>query len=277
MKKWIKIAGVVCTLAITSAQIQAQELFVYTEPASNMPSKSVGVRLTNRLMHNKPAQSTDYSFAPEIMWGVNKNLMLHAEGFFNNQARSPASQGGGIYAKYRFFTADKKNRHFRMAAYGRAAINNGMKMQEEIETNGNNAGYELGLIGTQLLYKQAISASVSFEQALDNGKGNNFPAGQKDKAINYSLSTGRLLLPKKYINYRQTNLNVLFEVLGQTLPGSGGKTYVDMAPSVQLIFNSQARLDIGYKKQLYSNMLRTAPDGFLLRFEYLIFDLLGSK
>jgi hypothetical protein len=162
------------------------------------------------------------------------------------------------------------NKHFRLAALARLSINNSLITQEEIETNGDNSGYEIGLIATKLLYKQAISASVSFENALDNAKGNKFPADQSDKAINYTLSTGRLLLPKEYKNYGQTNLNVMLELLGQSLTGSN-KMYIDAAPVVQLIFNSQARLDIGYRRQLYGNMLRTGKDGYLIRLEYLFF------
>lgn len=270
MKHFLKFTFLLfCSL--NAGKLWSQELFVYTEPASNMPAKSLGIRVSNWIMNEKAYRSLNYHLIPELMWGVNKNLMIHAEGFFSNRNSRLQTEGGGLYAKYRFFTTDGMNTHFRMAAFGRLGVNNADIHQEEIETNGHNSGYELGWVGTQLLHKQAISASVSFEHALDNAKGNKFPASQKDKAINYTLSTGRLILPKEYISYEQTNLNLMVEILGQSIPGSG-RMYVDIAPSVQLIFNSQARIDIGYRKPLYSNMVRTAPEGFLLRFEYLFFN-----
>jgi hypothetical protein len=79
------------------------------------------------------------------------------------------------------------------------------------------------------------------------------------------------MLPKEYVDYNQTNLNLMVEILGQTLGDRNG-SYLDIAPSVQFIFKSQARIDIGYRQQLMSSMYRTAPNGFLLRFEYLIFN-----
>jgi hypothetical protein len=48
---------------------------------------------------------------------------------------------------------------------------------------------------------------------------------------------------------------------------------VDLAPAVQFIFNSQTRLDIGYKVQLYSDMQRVAPNGFMIRVEHLLFNV----
>jgi hypothetical protein len=50
---------------------------------------------------------------------------------------------------------------------------------------------------------------------MDNGSNNKFPSG----SVNYSLSAAKLMLPKEYLDYKQTNLNLLVEVLGQTLGG----------------------------------------------------------
>ncbi|HEY1030529.1 MAG TPA: hypothetical protein VGD89_02070, partial [Flavipsychrobacter sp.] len=81
-------------------------------------------------------------------------------------------------------------------------------------------------------------------------------------------------LPKSYKDYGQTNFNIMLELLGQYLPESG-TAYLDIAPSLQLIFNSQTRLDIGYRHQVHSSMLRTAPNGFLIRLEHVIFNMPG--
>ncbi|HTL10374.1 MAG TPA: hypothetical protein VL307_19000, partial [Chitinophagaceae bacterium] len=63
----------------------------------------------------------------------------------------------------------------------------------------------------------------------------------------------------------------MLEVLGHVNTGSG-RSYLDLAPSAQLIFNSVSRMDIGYKKQVYSHLLRTAPNGFFIRLEYNFFN-----
>ncbi len=64
----------------------------------------------------------------------------------------------------------------------------------------------------------------------------------------------------------------MLEFVGQTL-NDNGKTYIDVVPSVQFIFNSQARVDIGYRRELYSSMIRSAPNGVYLNFEYTFFNI----
>jgi hypothetical protein len=44
-------------------------------------------------------------------------------------------------------------------------------------------------------------------------------------------------------------------------------------PSVKFIINSQARIDLAYKQELYSSMLRSAPNGMYLKLEYTFFNL----
>ena len=249
----------------------AQELFVFTDPASNMPAHSIGLRAASRIMWNDRGGGVNTYFLPEVMFGCSQRLMLHAEGFISNRNGGFSLEGGGIYAKYRFYTDDTLFRHFRAAAFGRITTNNGTLRQEEININGYNSGYQFGLIATQLLHRQAFSATLSMEHAIDNFDGNEFPALQSRDAVSGSLSTGRLLLPKHYTSYKQVNFNVLLELLAQQSLGSD-RRYVDIAPSIQFIFNSQTRVDIGYRQELYSNMSRTSPNGLLLRMEHLLFN-----
>ena len=267
MKKILFILFINCI----HQKIDAQELFVFTEPASNMAAKSVGVRLMNSFM-NETKGGINYHLMPEIMLGVNSKVMLHAQGFISNRNNSLVGEGASLYAKYKFINIDNVHSHFRMASYGRYSFNNSDIHQDEIETMGHNSGYELGLVATQLINKLAISSSVSFERAIDNTTNNKFPNTQSNKAINYTLSFGKLILPKEYVSYKQVNMNFMLEFLGQSLQGNG-KSFLDIAPSVQFIVNSQARFDLGYRQQLYSNMLRTAPSGFVLKFEYTFFNV----
>ncbi len=255
-----------------SVAAPAQELFVFTEPASNMASNSVGVRDMNAFMFEKDG-SLNYHNMPELMWGINKNWMVHAQAFISNrQGGGLLAEGGSFYAKYRFLSKDDLQSHFRMAAYGRYSINKADIHQQELETMGHNTGYELGVIATQLLHKVAISSSVSYERALDNMPDYKFPATESNSAINYTLSAGKLMLPKKYTSFNQTNVNLMVELLGQRLNGNG-LSYLDIAPSVQFIIRSQARVDIGYRRQIYSDMVRTAPNGIVLKLEYSFFNV----
>ena len=110
--------------------------------------------------------------------------------------------------------------------------------------------------------------------STDNGNNNKFVYGLDNaKAINYTFPIGKLMLPKEYRGYGQTNLNIMREFLSQVNRGPG-KYYMDIAPSVQMIFNSQARVDIGYREQLSTTLLRSAPNGFFVRLEYNFFNAL---
>ena len=261
------------TLFYISSACSAQELFSVTEPASNRAARSIGIRVDHSIMDEINSARINYHLIPEIMIGVSKKLMISGSLFFSNRNEVFQKEGGSIYAKYRFLSRDAMQKHFRMAGFGRISYNNSDIHQEEINLNGHNTGVEFGVVATQLLQKVALSSSLSFVKADDNGKGNKFIYGsEKSKAINYTFSVGKLMLPKEYKSYKQTNLNLMLEFLSQLNTGSG-KYYMDIAPSVQLIFNSQSQLDIGYRKEINSTLLRTAPNGFFVRLEYNLFNV----
>jgi hypothetical protein len=50
----------------------AQELYVFTEPASNMAAGTVGVRLGNSFMKELHTGSINYHLIPEVMVGLSK-------------------------------------------------------------------------------------------------------------------------------------------------------------------------------------------------------------
>ncbi|GIZ10351.1 hypothetical protein [Flavobacterium sp. UMI-01] len=263
---------IVLVVLFVVVKLEAQELFVATEPASNMPTGSIGVRLSNAIYKRELNSGSNYFLMSELMWGVNKDLMVHTSFFTSNRTDAFQFEGASIYAKYRFFSIDDVHSHFRVAGFGRYSINNAEIAQEQIETMRHNSGYELGLVATQLLGKVAISSSVSFEKAFNNGNRHNFPVMQSDNATNYTLSFGKLMYPKKYTNFKETNINLMLEFVGQTLNGNG-KSYLDAVPSLQFIINSQARIDLSYKRQLLSSMDRLSPNGFSLNVEYTFFNV----
>lgn len=258
-------------LAFCFKQVTAQELFVFTEPASNMAAKSFGLRLNNYLMNETDTKKTNYHLVPEIMWGVSKRIMVHAEAFLSNRNNSFVAEGGSLYVKYRFYSKDEVHSHFRMAAYGRYSFNNSDVHQRAIDLNGHNAGYEGGFVATKLKNKVAVSASASYLYATENGK-EKFIYGNKNRhAANYTLSVGKLMLPKEYTSYKQTNMNLMVELLGQVNMNTG-YSFLDIAPSVQFIFLSRMRLDAAYRIPLVKDLSRTSPSGYFLRLEYNIFN-----
>jgi len=267
MKKLIVFLLAMCC----TKEVFSQELFVFTEPASNMATKSVGLRMMNLLGTKSNESKTNYYLMPEVMVGVNTKLMFHLQGFLSYVNGKFVGEGASVYAKYRFLSNDEVHQHFRMAAYGRASYNDALLHQDEIETMGHNSGFEGGLIATQLLHKVAISSSLSFENAIFNNLAYT-PIIQPNQAINYTLSIGKLMLPKEYTNYNQTNINLMLELLGQKLIGSS-KNFIDIAPSIQFIINSVARVDVGLKTQLVGNMERTSTTTYILKLEYNLFNV----
>lgn len=261
---------VLCCLLLVQT-VHSQELFVQTEPASNMPAKSIGLRLNNRLMPETGTGRLMFRLNPEIMWGINKKWMVHLNGFASNMMQTNFRLEGALfYAKYRFLSIDDVHSHFRMAAYGKASVNDNPIRYDEIDLYGNNSGFAGGIIATQLLHKLALSADLSYTKAMEN------PAtdikGSQSGAVGYTLSAGYLLLPRSYTGYKQTNMNLYLELIGKNNPVND-QNYTDIAPSVQFIFNSVMRVDLGYRVQLHGNMTRPATEQYLLRLEYNLFNI----
>ncbi|SHG35575.1 hypothetical protein SAMN05444372_10541 [Flavobacterium micromati] len=250
----------------------SQELFLLTDPASNVPANSLGVNILQSAFEREMTSGYMYSIMPEVTYGINKNLMVRASAFLSNRNSQLVAEGGNFLAKYRFYSEDDLNSHFRLAAFGRYSSNNANIHQEQIEIMGQNSGFETGIVATKLIKKLAISSTVSFEKAFDNKPNNSFPATLGDNATNYTLSFGKLMYPKKYTSLKQTNINLMVEFIGQTI-NENGKSYLDIVPVIQFIFNSQARLDLAYRRELMSSMIRTAPNGVYLNLYYTFFNL----
>ncbi len=283
-----KTIGLVLLCFCFGLSLFAQELYVFTEPASNMPAKSIGVRLTNEWMFN--ATTRNRSIA-EVMVGMNKNLMFHVQGFLSNMDGKYEAEGSSLYVKYRFLSLDAAQSHSRAALYGRISSSKREAATEDINLEGDNSGWQGGVIFTQLLHKLALSATFGYSETFPekfDGRYNDFPGpgfpldqttdrnGNRN-ALNYSLSSGYLVLPFMYKNYNQPNFNLYFEVLGKTNPVNGN-SYVDFAPAAQVILNSKTRIDLGYRFQAAGNMpSRYLKNMLLARVEFNFFNALSKK
>jgi len=250
----------------------AQELYVFTEPASNMATKSIGLRLTNEGMFNNPGFVS--RTIPEVMFGFNKNLMVHAQGFLSDMDGKYRLEGGSIYAKYRFVSIDEAQSHFRAAAFGRVSTSNRPTYTRDINLEGDNSGAQGGLVFTQLLHKLALSATLGYAHAFKDSDRQVLGMPRPNNMLSYSLSSGYLVLPFVYKNYNEPNFNVYFEMLGKTDPSSG-QSYLDLAPALQVILNSRTRIDLGYRFQATGNMVnRYTKNMYLLRAEFNFFNAL---
>lgn len=272
-------------LLAASQLTKAQELYVNTEPASNMAANSLGIRLTNKFFKMEHDGTTGMRFEPEVMWGVNKKLMVHAIGYAANMMQSSIRmEGGSVYAKYRFLSLDQQHAHFRMAAYVKGSVIDNPYLPStpatkkpysntDIDLEGATSGVSSGVIATQLLHKLALSTTLGYSRYMNNVK-DNIPEGFPKNSVNYSLSAGYLVLPVRYKNFNQTNLNLYVELLGKTNTDAAGRGYyLDIAPAVQFIFNSTTRLDLSYRTQLTGDMARNSFNSFIVRIEHNIFNI----
>jgi len=249
-----------------------QELYVFTEPASNMPAKSIGIRITNEGMFNNPGFVS--RTIPEVMFGFNKNLMMHAQGFLSDMDGKYRLEGGSLYAKYRFLSLDEAQSHLRAAAFGRISTSKRPTYTRDVNLEGDNSGVQGGLIFTQLLHKLALSATLGYAHAFKDTDRQITGMPRPNNMLSYSLSSGYLILPFVYKDYKEPNFNVYFEMLGKSDPSSG-ESYLDLAPAVQVILNSRTRIDIGYRFQAAGNMAnRYTKNMYLLRAEFNFFNAL---
>ncbi len=249
----------------------AQELYVYTEPASNMPAKSVSTKLTSHFVgsDNIYGQSS-LRLMPEVMIGISKKLMVHASTTFSNMHTPDFRyESVSLYAKYRILSKDDLHKHFRMAVFADASATKAPFHYDEITLMGDKSGVEAGIIATQLWNKLAVSTTISHTQVLDKSRKNKnviYIPVRNYQAVNYALSAGYLVLPKEYTDYKQMNLNLYLEILGQSTLDRK-RSFIDIAPAVQFIFNSNMKLNIGYRFQASGNMQRMTSNSWQISLE----------
>jgi hypothetical protein len=276
MKKSIFLAIVFCSLAA-----KGQELFVYTEPASNMPAHSLSTKLSANYIGKLQGNQNRFMqrYTPELMFGISRKWMFHLSGTFANMHTTNFRwESVYLYGKYRFVSKDELHSHFRMAAFVDASYSRSPYHYDDVSLQGDKSGVQAGLIATHLWNKLAVSTIISHTQALDESRGDKvqYIPSRIYQVMNYSLSAGYLLLPFEYIDYRQTNLNLYAELLVQQSLDRKAY-YVDLAPALQLIFNSNAKLNIGYRFELNGDMQRMTSSSWLVSFERTFLNALGKK
>lgn len=269
---------IVCCLLLISVTGQSQELYVFSEPASNMPAKSMGARVSTMFGRGYHGENM-YRLQPEVQFGFNKNFMMHIGTTVSNMY-TPSSRWESVYlyGKYRFLSIDDMHKHFRMAAFGEVSHSRNEYHFEEVNITGDRSGFQVGLIATQLVNKLAVSATVSHTQAMDPTRYDRVQYTPKPtySSFNYSLSAGYLILPFEYRSYDQLNMNIYLELLGQQTLDR--KTYyVDLAPALQFIIGSNTKLNLGYRRQLRSNQFRSMQKSFLIAVEHTFFNALKKK
>ncbi|MFT4023716.1 MAG: hypothetical protein QM664_08035 [Flavihumibacter sp.] len=259
----------------SSFALHAQELYVFSEPASNIPAYSATAKLTARYSRNN-AGTVFQRYNPEWMMGLNKTVMLKTSLSFSDvYAGRFRWESAKAYVKWRFLSNDGIHRHFRLAAFADIAYSRNKEMYyDEMNLDGDNSGVQAGLVGTQLLGKLAVSATAGMMQYLGTRAGHQHTRHDYSN-LSYSVSAGYLLFPRSYTGYNQTNLNLYVEALGAK-GLQAGLYYLDIAPAVQLIFASKTKLNLGLRHQLTGDMFRIADNNYFISLETSFLNILKS-
>jgi hypothetical protein len=185
-------------------------------------------------------------------------------------------EGVNLYAKYRWFSKDEQNKHLRLAFYAEAG--KAFVPHDEAEpVLGDNTGIGGGIIGTKLHNRFAISLTCGYTHPftyVDKAQQITFKSGN---SWNYNLSLGYRVAPIRYSSYKNLNVNVYIEFINKsydaakmTVKGHNfdfdifqnydpliyksliENRYSEIRPSIQFIFNSNNRIDIGVAQPFYN-------------------------
>src|SRR5882672_5111395 len=133
--------SIVVLLATTG---YSQELYVFSEPASNMPAHSLSFKLTGHFVANDPIYGRfSQRYMPQLMLGASKKLMIHLGATFSDMHTANfLYESFSVYAKYRFLSNDDIHKHFRMAVFVQGSSTNAPFHYDEIDLMGDKSGIE---------------------------------------------------------------------------------------------------------------------------------------
>ena len=274
-------------LLIHNYILSAQELYINSEPASLIPKGTKVVRLTNSnifLDGSNIMGSIGNAFivTPSLSYGISKKIMLSGSIQFANkpyeQDMTPnfGLNGFKIYSKQRILSTDKQKYHTRLSSFIKYSYHEDKFMKDNIDIDLQDSGFELGLIGTQLINKLAISITTAITRISNIDE--KFTQGSTVKwqttnlnTFKNSISAGYLLFPRKYNSYKQTNFNLYVEyltntILNENFPVRYDKFRSTFAPGIQFIIMSRSRLDFSYKIRKGD-----MPEEFLVKLTYIIY------
>lgn len=269
---------IIALVLVVSSNVYSQELFIASEPASNMPKGSGGVRAAVESSFIDDIVRMRSQF--EVMYGLSKEIMLHGELYASTHSGTYAFENAGVYAKYRFFTDDDFKYHFRMALYAKALIGSQKAVSPLVGLDGASPGYGGGIISTLLLDHLAASVTLGAVTGIPDIENEEHIAYHDITNYNYSISAGYLVYPAEYVSYSDPNFNIYAEVLGKygsynvvehdvVRPGSANEIVLSVGP--QVILNSIARIDLAFKTTLLSNAPHRSPNAVYIKFERIFY------
>ncbi|MEO6693570.1 MAG: hypothetical protein ABIY50_11615 [Ignavibacteria bacterium] len=279
-----------------------QELYIVSHPAANLSKNRIEFR--NNVVSYDNFKYFHNSF--ELNYGLLGNLTLYNSVFYSldNGYKFIGNYEGTV--RYRLHDIDKKNYHLRFAAQSgilipvnsKPIVSNAVEYElhpghkvkffnfinditvpsVDFHTT-DNYTIKNDLIVTNLIKRFSITGEMGFNVNVPK---NDFKFGNY---FDGSLAMGYLLLPKKYNNYNDINVNLYSEskafyflknkFLGNEITNSGGfrlDTYI----GIQAIFFSSLMAELSYKIPIHSNEFAEINTGrrstaLLMSLRYLFF------
>jgi len=257
---------------LISYKSYSQELYINTEPASLIPKGVKIIRLYNSNIFLKGTDDLGNSlataklFVPSFSYGISKQIMITTSFQFSNDIYDSSNSNFGFsglkfYSKQRIFSTDKQKYHTRLSSFVKYAYHKNKFMKDNLDIDLQDTGLEFGLLATQLIEKFAISITT----------GLGIYTVENLNLFKNCISAGYLFFPRKYKSYKQTNFNIYFEYMTNTILNSSFPTKYDkfsntIAPGIQFIILSRSRLDFSYKIRNGGN-----KNEFLIKLTYLIY------
>lgn len=265
-------------LLFVGSALRAQELFISTEPASNMPARTWGLRLSTESGEMNEEFKTRTEF--ELMYGFSKEMMGHVQLYASNHTGAYAYENIGLYGKYRFFSDDDFKYHLRSALYGKGVFGKQTTSTPLAGLDGGTTGYGGGLITTMLVDHFAASVTIGAALGAPDLATDEHHVYRDITCYNYSLSMGYLLLPTEYKSYDDPNLNLYAEFLGKYASykndehgviTASNNNEVILSVGPQVILNSIARIDLAFRTAISSNAVHRTPNTIVLKFERVFY------
>jgi hypothetical protein len=190
-------------------------------------------------------------------------------------------EGINLYVKYNIVNFDEQQKHLRISAYGEVSKSFIAHTEAEPNLMTENSGYGGGLIFTRLYKRFAASVTWGFINSFAYKQQNiyNTVKFKSGNAVLYNVSFGYRLYPKVYDSYSNVNINLYAEFINidyqaakiyydglpynynflneklsgtiYTYNGLIANKYSELRSSIQFIFNSTNRLDIGAAVPIY--------------------------
>jgi hypothetical protein len=234
---------------------------------------------------------TMYGFTPRFtgeltVSGSNHHVKDFPKGyaayFLNHHTRYNSNykflfEGFHLLLKYRLMNWDGQRKHLRIATYAEGSTSRVAHDEAEPNLIGDNAGYGGGIVATALYHRLAISwlgGIVSPLSYPDKASDLKFTSGNM---LSSNLSFGFLLYPAQYRSYEDINISFYTEFIYRNYGAATltqkknifdladlnqGESYTyhslqrgqycDLRTSLQFVFNSISRLDVGLAWQLWN-------------------------